>query len=168
MKQELFKLIRKHHFNISIYTSEIFERRCQEEIIRSDEDKSSFVYIEFDFSSIRKILPTEEESSLFWEVFLSALNKNNRGSDILGFLENDSGLGMLLLDSKIEGWIRVRGRILQCANSEGFPNAGNIIASVVKPIVYPTCIADAQDLKAIEAVSQELATPVESTESAPA
>ena len=59
MKQELFKLIRKHHFNISIYTSEIFERRCQEEIIRSDEDKSSFVYIEFDFSSIRKILPTE-------------------------------------------------------------------------------------------------------------
>ena len=113
MKQELFKLIRKHHFNISIYTSEIFERRCQEEIIRSDEDKSSFVYIEFDFSSIRKILPTEEGSSLFWEVFLSALNKNNRGSDILGFLENDTGLGMLLLDSKIEGWIRVRGRILQ-------------------------------------------------------
>ena len=60
MKQELFKLIRKHHFNISIYTSEIFERRCQEEIIRSDEDKSSFVYIEFDFSSIRKILPTAQ------------------------------------------------------------------------------------------------------------
>ncbi len=157
MKQELFKLIRKHHFNISIYTSEIFERRCQEEIIRSDEDKSSFVYIEFDFSSIRKILPTEEESSLFWEVFLSALNKNNRGSDILGFLENDTGLGMLLLDSKIEGWIRVRGRILQKADSLGLPSAVSVLANTVKPIVYPTCIADAQDLNAITAVSQELA-----------
>lgn len=168
MKQELFKLIRKHHFNISIYTAEIFERRCQEEIIRSDEDQSSFVYLEFDFDEIKKVAQSDEDSLRFLEVMLTALNRNNRGSDILGFLENDSGLGMLLLDSKIEGWIRVRGRILQCANSEGFSKAGNIIASVVKPIVYPTCIADAQDLKAIEAVSQELATPVESTESASA
>ena len=168
MKQELFKLIRKHHFNISIYTAEIFERRCQEEIIRSDEDQSSFVYLEFDFEEIKKVAQSDEDSLRFLEVMLTALNRNNRGSDILGFLENDSGLGMLLLDSKIEGWIRVRGRILQCANSEGFSKAGNIIASVVKPIVYPTCIADAQDLKAIESVSQELATPVENTEAAPA
>ena len=168
MKQELFKLIRKHHLNISIYTAEIFERRCQEEIIRSDEDQSSFVYLEFDFDEIKKVAQSDEDSLRFLEVMLTALNRNNRGSDILGFLENDSGLGMLLLDSKIEGWIRVRGRILQCANSEGFSKATNIIASVVKPIVYPTCIADAQDLKAIESVSQELAAPVENTEAAPA
>ena len=168
MKQELFKLIRKHHFNISIYTAEIFERRCQEEIIRSDEDQSSFVYLEFNFDEIKKVAQSDEDSLRFLEVMLTALNRNNRGSDILGFLENDSGLGMLLLDSKIEGWIRVRGRILQCANSEGFSKATNIIASVVKPIVYPTCIADAQDLKAIESVSQELAAPVENTEAAPA
>lgn len=159
MKQELFKLIRKHHFNISIYTSEIFERRCQEEIIRSDEDKSSFVYLEFDFAAIRKILATEEESMEFWEVFLTALNKNNRGSDIIGFLENETGLGMLLLDSKIEGWIRVRGRILQTADSMGCTSIAGVLSTIVKPIVYPTCISDAQDLNAITAVSQELATP---------
>ena len=128
MKQELFKLIRKHHFNISIYTAEIFERRCQEEIIRSDEDQSSFVYLEFDFDEIKKVAQSDEDSLRFLEVMLTALNRNNRGSDILGFLENDSGLGMLLLDS----------------------------------------IADAQDLKAIESVSQELAAPVENTEAAPA
>ena len=66
MKQELFKLIRKHHFNISIYTEEIFERRCQEEIIRSDEDQSSFVYLEFDFGAIRKILQSEDANIQFW------------------------------------------------------------------------------------------------------
>ncbi len=162
MKQELFKLIRKRHFNISIYTAEIFERRCQEEIIRSDEDKSSFVYLEFDFAAIRKILSTEEESMLFWDVFLTALNKNNRGSDIIGFLENETGLGMLLLDSKIEGWIRVRGRILQTADNMGVSSIAGVLASIVKPIVYPTCIADAQDLNAIAAVSQELASPAAS------
>ena len=156
MKQELFKLIRKHRFNTSIYTAEIFERRCQEEIIRSDEDKSSFVYLEFDFEAIRKISVTEEASLQFWEVFLMALNHNNRGSDIIGFLENDSGIGMLLLDSKIEGWIRVRGRILQTAANQNFSLASNILSAVVKPIVYPTCISDAQDLNAIEAISQEI------------
>ena len=157
MKQELFKLIRKHRFNISIYTSEIFERRCQEEIIRSDEDKSSFVYLEFDFAAIRKILKTEEESTQFWDVFLTALNKNNRGSDIIGFLENEAGLGMLLLDSKIEGWIRVRGRILQTADSMGCTSIASVLSTIVKPIVYHTCISDAQDLNAITAISQELA-----------
>ena len=157
MKQELFKLIRKHRFNISIYTSEIFERRCQEEIIRSDEDKSSFVYLEFDFAAIRKILKTEEESTQFWDVFLTALNKNNRGSDIIGFLENEAGLGMLLLDSKIEGWIRVRGRILQTADSMGCTSIASVLSTIVKPIVDPTCISDAQDLNAITAISQELA-----------
>ena len=157
MKQELFKLIRKHRFNISIYTSEIFERRCQEEIIRSDEDKSSFVYLEFDFAAIRKILKTEEESTQFWDVFLTALNKNNRGSDIIGFLENEAGLGMLLLDSKIEGWIRVRGGILQTADSMGCTSIASVLSTIVKPIVYPTCISDAQDLNAITAISQELA-----------
>ena len=156
MKQELFKLIRKHHFNISIYTEEIFERRCQEEIIRSDEDQSSFVYLEFDFGAIRKILQSEDANIQFWEVFLTALNKNNRGSDIIGFLENEAGLGMLLLDSKIEGWIRVRGRILQTADSMGFNSAASLISATVKPIVYPACINDAQDLNAIAAVSQEL------------
>ena len=157
MKQELFKLIRKHHFNISIYTEEIFERRCQEEIIRSDEDQSSFVYLEFDFGAIRKILQSEDANIQFWEVFLTALNKNNRGSDIIGFLENETGLGMLLLDSKIEGWIRVRGRILQTAASMGFNSAASLISATVRPIVYHACINDAQDLKAIESVSQELA-----------
>ena len=157
MKQELFKLIRKHHFNISIYTEDIFERRCQEEIIRSDEDQSSFVYLEFDFAAIQKQLGDENANIQFWDVFLTALDKNNRGSDIIGFLENETGLGMLLLDSRIEGWLRVRGRIIQTATDKGFSLAGPVLASSVKPIVYPACINDAQDLNAVTAVSQELA-----------
>ena len=163
MKQELFKLIRKHHFNIAIYTEDIFERRCQEEIIRSDEDKSSFVYLEFDFAAIREQVGDENANIQFWEIFLTALNKNNRGSDIIGFLENETGLGMLLLDSKIEGWVRVRGRILQTASDKGLNIAAPVLTALVKPIVYPACINDALDLNAVTAVSQELAPESENT-----
>jgi hypothetical protein len=142
MKETLFEIIRKCHFNISIYTAEIFERRCQEEIIRSDEDRSSFVYLEFDFKTIKEMLKTDEQNEIFWEVFLESLTKNSRGSDIIGFLENNSGLGMLLLDSKLEGWNRVRGRIEQIAQRREFSAISLILPNAVRPIVYPACIQD--------------------------
>jgi hypothetical protein len=142
MKETLFEIIRKCRFNISIYTAEIFERRCQEEIIRSDEDKSSFVYLEFDFKTIKEMLKTDEQNEIFWEVFLESLTKNSRGSDIIGFLENNSGLGMLLLDSKLEGWNRVRGSIEQIAQRREFSAISLILPNAVRPIVYPACIQD--------------------------
>ena len=142
MKETLFEIIRKCRFNISIYTAEIFERRCQEEIIRSDEDKSSFVYLEFDFKTIKEMFKTDEQNELFWEIFLESLTKNSRGSDIIGFLENNSGLGMLLLDSKIEGWNRVRGRIEQIAMKREFGAISLILPNAVRPIVYPACIQE--------------------------
>ncbi len=151
MKELLFNIIRKCHFNISIYTAEIFERRCQEEIIRSDEDKSSFVYLEFDFKTIQDMFKTEEQNELFWEVFMEALSKNRRGSDIIGFLENNTGLGMLLLDSKIEGWNRVRGRIEQIAMTKDFGAASLILINAVRPIVYPACIQEPATAEAASA-----------------
>lgn len=144
MKEQLFNLIGKYRFNISIYTKELFERRCQEEIIRSDEDDTSFVYLEFNFDQIARKFETEEDNLKFWKIFLEALAKNNRGCDIIGFLENEAGLGMLLLDSKIEGWWRVRGRIEQTANMNNFPHVSDIFSTLVVPIVYPACIQDMQ------------------------
>ena len=140
MKELLFNLIRKHKYNISIYTEDIFERRCQEEIIRSDEDNSSFVYLEMDFQLLQKEISDVDMQAQFWNVFFAALNNNSRGSDILGFLEHESGIGMLLLDSKLEGWNRVKGRIEQKARVMGFSNIKEIINKTVKPILYPACI----------------------------
>ena len=145
MKEQLFNLIGKHRFNISIYTKELFERRCQEEIIRSDEDKTSFVYLEFNFDQIARKFENAEDNLKFWKIFLEALAKNNRGCDIIGFIENEAGLGMLLLDSKVEGWMRVKGRIEQTANINNFPHVSEILSTLVTPIVYPACIQDMQN-----------------------
>ena len=152
MKEDLFNLIKKHQYNISIYTEDIFERRCQEEIIRSDEDNSSFVYIEFDFETIENTLGNDTNTQQFWNIFMETLSKNKRGDDILGFLEHDSGIGLLLLDSKIEGWVRLVGRLMQTASSHGFSIMDLVIEKIVRPIVYPACI---QDVKAQEIEKQE-------------
>ena len=94
---------------------------------------------------------TEEQNELFWEVFMEALSKNRRGSDIIGFLENNTGLGMLLLDSKIEGWNRVRGRIEQIAMTKDFGAASLILINAVRPIVYPACIQEPATAEAASA-----------------
>ena len=153
MKNYLFNLIKKHHYNISIYTEDIFERRCQEEIIRSDEDNSSFVYIEFDFESMDKTFGNESNSQQFWNIFMETLSKNKRGSDILGFLEHESGIGLLLLDSKLSGWNRIAGRLIQTASSHSFTIMDLALKKNVRPIVYPACIQDIN--KAQEAEKQE-------------
>ena len=144
MKEDLFNLIKKHQYNISIYTEDIFERRCQEEIIRSDEDNSSFVYIEFDFENLENILGNKANALQFWNIFLETLSKNKRGSDIIGFLEHESGIGLLLLDSKLEGWTRVAGRFQRTASKHNFDIMSLVFEKNVKPIVYPSCIQDIQ------------------------
>ncbi|MBR6450884.1 MAG: hypothetical protein IKS96_13325 [Fibrobacter sp.] len=154
MKEDLFNLIKKHQYNISIYTEDIFERRCQEEIIRSDEDNSSFVYIEFDFESIDKILGNETNSHHFWNIFLETLSKNRRGSDILGLLEHESGIGLLLLDSKIDGWSRLLGRFKQTAGAHNFEIMELVLDKNVRPIVYPACIQDINKAQEAEQTAQ--------------
>jgi hypothetical protein len=152
MKDYLFNLIKKHQYNISIYTEDIFERRCQEEIIRSDEDNSSFVYIELDFETIENTLGNETNSQQFWNIFMETVSKNKRGDDVLGFLEHDSGIGLLLLDSKLEGWTRLVGRLIQTASCQGFSIMDLVVEKNVRPIVYPACI---QDIKTLETEKQE-------------
>ena len=152
MKDYLFNLIKKHQYNISIYTEDIFERRCQEEIIRSDEDNSSFVYLEFDFETLKKEFPDEGMFIQFWNSVFAVLSSGSRGSDIIGFLENGSGLGMLMLDSKLDGWTRLAGRFIRTASKHDFDIMNLVLEKNVKPIVYPSCI---QDIQAQQAQKQE-------------
>ena len=140
MKELLYNLIRKHKYNISIYTEEIFERRCQEEIIRSDEDNSSFVYLEFDFEALQKEMPDENVFTQFWNSFFSVLSSGSRRSDIIGFLEHESGIGILLFDSKLDGWQRIKGRIEQKTAAKHLDNIKAVLDKTIKPILYPACI----------------------------
>lgn len=142
MKKFLFNLIRKRKYNIYIYTEDVFERRCQEEIIRSDNDNSFFVYLEFDFEVLRKKIDNETKFTNFWEILFATINKDVRRSDIVGFLENATGIGILLFDTKIIGWERIKNRMVQMSNSYEFQNFAKILDEVIKPILYPACIRD--------------------------
>ena len=129
--------IRKQKREIVVYPNDLFEQRVQEEMIRTDEYKSYFVYAELDFESVRKNLPADQEEK-FWEAFFKTLATKGRGSDVLGLLEKDSGLGLILLDSKMDGWDRLVGRIREFGR-DGVTDFGKLLGTA-KAFVYPAYI----------------------------
>lgn len=129
--------IKKQKNGVVLYPNDLFDQRVQEEMIRADEYKSYFVYAEIDFDSIRNALPQDQEEK-FWEAVFKSFATKGRGSDVLGILENESGVGIIMLDSKMDGWDRLVGRI-----KEFTKNSINDIGkplNTIKAFVYPAYI----------------------------
>lgn len=129
--------IKKQKYGIVIYPNDLFELRVQEEMIRADEYKSYFVYAEMDFGAIRNALPKDEEEK-FWKAVLKSFATKGRGSDVIGFLENDSGIGLIMLDSRMDGWHRLVGRFKEFAKDSVSDVKRPI--NTVKAFVYPAYI----------------------------
>lgn len=141
MKKIIFNGIKNHKYDLILYPAEFFELRIQEEIVRTDEYKSSFVYVEMDFNRIKTTLKDDTEELAFWEAALRSMAIKKRGSDVLGFLQDDAGIGLLLLDSKMEGWIRLQGRISEfCRLTIG--DISNTLQKGTRAFVYPACLKD--------------------------
>ncbi len=138
ISESFLDYINKQKYDTVIYPNDLFDLRVQEEMIRADEYKSFFVYAEFLFESIHKALPADDEKK-FWKAVFKSFATQGRGSDVMGFLENDKGIGILLIDSEMNGWQRLAGRIREYSKDS--------IADISKPLnsvkafVYPAYIA---------------------------
>ncbi|MCK9183558.1 MAG: hypothetical protein M0P13_11880 [Fibrobacteraceae bacterium] len=135
--------IEKQKYGIVVYPADLFELRIQEEMIRADEYKSYFVYVEIDFNAIRKELKGEEAEYEFWKAFLKCLATKDRGSDVYGLLKNNTGIGLLLLDSKMEGWRRLEGRIKEFSKIT-LGDISEVLKKGIKEFVYPACLEKVQ------------------------
>ncbi len=131
--------IKKQKYGIVIYPNDLFELRVQEEMIRADGYRSFFVYVEMDFLAIRDTLPQDEEEK-FWKAVFRGFATKGRGSDVVGFLENESGIGLIMLDSKMDGWRRLAGRFKEFAKDSVTDIQRPL--DTVKAFVYPPYIED--------------------------
>ena len=61
ISEQLKNFIKKQKSRIVVYPNDLFEQRVQEEMIRADEYKSFFVYVDLDFAAIRKNLFKDQE-----------------------------------------------------------------------------------------------------------
>lgn len=103
--------LQRYSSDYFIYPWSLFELRLQEEMIRTDRSGSPFYYVEFHFSRLPDIWPDSNDVKRFSSLLLQVAVNSARGSDIKGLLENDRGLGLVLLDSGVEGWHVFRQRL---------------------------------------------------------
>jgi hypothetical protein len=99
LPKELNLILQKSKNKVFIYAWEYFTRRIHDELTRSVQDESPFLYVEINFDVIQKELPLSETQALFWKAFFDMLSEQKRSSDICGFLKNNEGIAFLFLDS---------------------------------------------------------------------
>ena len=61
IKEFLLNWIKNQKYGIVVYPTELFDLRIQEEMIRADESKEYFVYVEVNFAKIRETLKTDSD-----------------------------------------------------------------------------------------------------------
>lgn len=137
ISEYLLDCIKKQKYELVIYPNDLFDLRIQEEMIRADEDKSFFVYAEFLFEQIQQTLPPDEEKK-FWKSFAKCLSSQGRGSDVVGLLGNGKGVGIILVDSKMDGWARLAGRLREFSKDSVSDPSKPL--DTVKVFVYPAYI----------------------------
>ncbi|MBP5248097.1 MAG: hypothetical protein J6Z31_09615 [Fibrobacter sp.] len=142
--------VKKQKNRLVIYPNDLFDQRVQEEMIRADEYKSYFVYAEIDFGAVRKALPNDQEGK-FWDAVFKSFATKGRGSDVIGMLENDEGIGVIMLDSKMDGWDRLVGRIKEFSKNS-ISNIENPLGTI-KAFVYPAYIDTESPAAAQESIS---------------
>jgi hypothetical protein len=111
----------------------MFERRLAEEKLRAKKYSLSFVYFEIHFSNLIKEGTQEEVAKKIWMVILRVLADFVRGSDVKGFLTENIGIGVLLLDSQEGAIERIAQRIETSLVSE---NLDSYVCDFVDTTVF--------------------------------
>jgi hypothetical protein len=132
------------HLNheLFIYPWEMFEQRIQEEMIRSDRSGSYFAYVEMHFANMEKHKFHFVESQHFWERIFKHMTQFFRGSDIMGYIEDSAGLGVVLLDVQKNGADLGGNRILESLKEVGWIPEPLELQDFLKITMYPDVIAN--------------------------
>ncbi len=138
MKEYFQQLQKRNAFSLVIYPENILERRAQEEILRSDESKTYFIYAEVSFATLQEALPMEGDQNLFLDILLQCLQSNIRGSDAIGLLPDGEGLVILMPETQKEGWVRLQKAFNQKLSDR--KDLCKVFSEKINPIVYPSCL----------------------------
>ncbi|NLB62515.1 MAG: hypothetical protein GX801_00210 [Fibrobacter sp.] len=131
------------HLNheLFIYPWEMFEQRIQEEMIRSDRTGSYFAYVELHFENMEKHKYHFVEQNHFWGRIFEHLTRFFRGSDIMGYIEDSAGLGVVLLDVKKAGAELGGNRILESLKEVGWVAEELELQDFLKITMYPDALS---------------------------
>ena len=108
-----------------VYPSHLFRARLNEEFLRANRTRRPFLYIkifshQYDFFGWGRPSRTVERT---WRISVLTLFSHLRFIDVLGFLSEGSGIGVILLNSDMQTLETLRKEILHKLNDAGLIQA---------------------------------------------
>ena len=104
-----------------VYPAKLFRARLNEEFIRANRTRKPFLYIkmyshQYDFFGWGSPDKTVENT---WRISILTMFSHLRFIDVLGYLSDGSGLGLILLNSDLSTLESIRKEILHKLNDAG-------------------------------------------------
>ncbi|MCF0215522.1 MAG: sugar transferase [Fibrobacteraceae bacterium] len=108
-----------------VYPAHLFRARLNEEFLRANRTRKPFLYIkifanQYDFLGWDRPSKTVENT---WRISVLTLFSHLRFIDVLGFLTNENGIGIILLNSDLTTLENIRKEILHKLNDAGLIQA---------------------------------------------
>lgn len=137
MNEELVKkMIEKQHYDAFFYPPEIFASRVHEEKYRAHELSTSFCYVELQYDTFTSEDASDDLVAKTWTLLLQVLPKCLRGSDVRGYLADQKGIGIILLDCAETSIQTFFKRIRQNLAEQGLDITLNHNPELVKPCYF--------------------------------
>lgn len=104
-----------------VYSPELFQMRLKEEILRTNRNLCSFLYIKIPTRhyDIFGIEHRESSNVKAWEIAVLTILNQTDVLDVKGYLEDDTGLGVIFLNSDADFVQTLKGAILRNLKSAG-------------------------------------------------
>lgn len=120
-KSKLGDLLSSKDIGNTVYPASLFKARLREEFLRTNRTQRPFLYFrivtrQFDLIGFGKF---ESPSIRAWKIAILTVLTETKFTDIVGYLDNPDGLGVILIDSDLHALERLRRKIIVNLNKAG-------------------------------------------------
>jgi lipopolysaccharide/colanic/teichoic acid biosynthesis glycosyltransferase len=122
--QQMGTLISPQDIGNTVYPTDFFQARLKEEFLRTNRTQKPFLYIkvvtrQFDLVGFAK---PDNAAIRAWKIAVLTLFTETKFTDVVGYLNDENGLGVISLDSDISRLEQLRKQILRNISRAGLIN----------------------------------------------
>lgn len=114
-KNHLDSLISSQNLGNAIYPAKLFQARLKEEFLRTNRIQKPFLYIKIFARQFDILSWAKPDDIIFrtWNICILSMLSQTKFTDVVGYLTEGSGLGLILLDSDVSTLEQIRKQMIR-------------------------------------------------------
>lgn len=113
-KSKLGELLSSKDIGNTVYPTHLFMARLREEFLRTNRTQRPFLYFRI-ITRRSDLIGFRKFESLYiraWKIAVLTILTETKFTDIVGYMDNPDGLGIILIDSNLYSLERIRRKII--------------------------------------------------------